>query len=607
MAAIDAAMLILALLASYALRFNFAVPYNHVALLRFVIPFTLAVEALFLYALGCNRAVWRWFSSSDLPRLMAALALATGVSLLCRAAFGGISPVRRFYPPIGIALTNFVFSTCALAGTRWLWRIASEPARRATSSTPVAIYGTGSPSLSVAYSLRNVANTSREVIGFIGEDHASVGATIQGLPVLAALPQSVEGAAALPAPVAEIIVPQNALDRDGMQRMLALARATGARLTVAPAISDAASAAGDFGSLRDADITDVLKRGILPSDTFASHREFLEGRSVLVTGAGGSIGSEIARQALAAGVSRLALVERGELALFNISRELASSPRAGAITRHVADVSDAPRISRILAAERPDVVFHAAAYKHVPLMEENVCEAVRNNILGTATLARECVAAGVGTFVLLSSDKAVEPSSVMGATKRVCELAIMDIARNCPGTRFTAVRFGNVLGSTGSVVPVFREQILAGGPVTITHPDMERFFMTIPEASSLTLVAAAMAPAFPGCAFVLEMGSPVKITTLAEDMIRLAGKVPGRDVKLAFTGVRPGEKLREQLTAPGESPEPTGDGRISRFRISPPPPGAIDALLASLAAATAAGDDAAARASIMAFAKGGPP
>lgn len=476
-AAIDAVLLLFALLAAYALRFNFAVPAHHVALMPLVFAFTIVLELALLSIFGCCRTAWHRFSGSDMPRILAPLAAATLVSLACRALFGRIE--HRFYAPISVSLMNFPFAICALAGIRWLRRMTAR---------------------------------------------------------------------------------------------------------------------------RGGDTSDILKRGEIPASTFAAHMKFVGGRRVLVTGAGGSIGSEIARQVLAAGPERLVLVERGELALFDISRELAASPNAAAVVRHLADIGDEPRMARILAEEKPDIVFHAAAYKHVPLMEENPCEAVVNNIFGTVALARQCATAGVGTFVLLSSDKAVEPSSVMGATKRVCELSIM--AMNGGNTHFTAVRFGNVLGSTGSVVPVFREQIRRGGPVTVTHPDMERFFMTIPEAASLTLVAAAMAADRPGCAFVLDMGKPVRITELAENMIRFAGKIPGIDIKIAFTGVRPGEKLRERLTADCETPEPTGDGRISSFSIAPPRKEALDALFAALRAAVEAGNGATARAALMAFAKG---
>lgn len=493
-ASADAVLLVFSLLAAYALRFNFAIPPHHVALLRLTLPFTVAIELALLGMFGCHRGLWRLFSVNDIPRLVAALSVSAAVSLLCRVAFSDFDP--PFYAPASVSLMNLALSICALAGARWL-RLLQEETGRATRPD--------------------------------GND------------------------------------------------------------PTAP--------------LRNASIADILKRGAISPPSFAEQRRFLAGRSVMVTGAGGSIGSEIARQALAAGVRRLVLVERGELALFEIGRELAASPLAGAVVSHLADVADGRRMARIIEREHPEVVFHTAAYKHVPMMEENEVEAVRNNVMASVAFARTCAEKGVGTFVLLSTDKAVEPSSVMGASKRICELAIMSMNGRAR-TRFTAVRFGNVLGSSGSVVPVFKEQILRGGPVTVTHPDMERYFMTTQEAASLTLMASALAADRPGHAFVLDMGAPIKITTLAEDMIRLAGKVPGLDIGIVFTGARPGEKMMEKLTAEGERLEPTGNSQISSFRIEPPSQGAVDSLLTSLAEAADAFDAAAIRSLLFSFEKG---
>ena len=599
-AAIDAALLSLSLLCAYALRFNFAIPDSHLRLIPSTLAATVLLELAFLAALGCHRTIWRLFSAQDIPRLLLALAVPSAVMLACRAVFGGCA--QRLYTPISVNLMNFALSLCAVAGVRWLFRTIADPRVAAPPESKCAVIaGTGPASLAIAYSLRNEVPPQRRVAGFIVESESSVGSNIQGLPVLAAI----EGGANLPRDVRidEIVVPQGAFGRSGMRRLLDLARSAGARMQVAPGYSSVLGAAAAESGLRFADITDVLKRGTVSAGDIASHRKFLEGRSVMVTGAGGSIGSEISRQALAAGASRLILVERGELALFNISGELESLPHSTAIVRHIADVGDRERMARIVAADRPEIVFHAAAYKHVALSEENVCEAVRNNVFGTIALAEVCAAAGVGTFVLLSSDKAVEPSSAMGATKRVCEIAVMGM--NGGVTKFTAVRFGNVLGSTGSVVPIFREQILRGGPVTVTHPDMERFFMTIPEAASLTLVAAAMAGDKPGRAFVLDMGEPVRISDLAEDMIRLAGKVPGRDVAVVFTGAHQGEKLREILISRGETAEATANPHISCFQVAGAGDSArLAAFLGALKARVASGDDAAAHSLLMSFAAG---
>jgi FlaA1/EpsC-like NDP-sugar epimerase len=301
---------------------------------------------------------------------------------------------------------------------------------------------------------------------------------------------------------------------------------------------------------------------------------------VMVTGAGGSIGSELTRQIARFAPSRLLLVERSENALFVVDRELRAMFPALTIVPVVADVGDAPRIHAVLARYRPAVVFHAAAHKHVPMMEDNPGEAVKNNILGTKTLADLCHQNAVGTFVMISTDKAVNPTSVMGATKRVAELYIQSLSARSE-TKFVAVRFGNVLGSNGSVVPIFREQIARGGPVTVTHPEMKRYFMTIPEAAQLVLQAGCMGQG--GEIFVLDMGEPVKIVDLARDVILLSGLRPGIDIHIEFTGLRPGEKLFEELSVDDENAQKTRHPKVFIGKLRTVDPELIAAQLDALA------------------------
>ena len=312
------------------------------------------------------------------------------------------------------------------------------------------------------------------------------------------------------------------------------------------------------------DLADLLGRPAVKLDTPEIQR-FIAGRRVLVTGAGGSIGSEICRQIMRFCPARLTLLDRSEFGLFEVDRELRARWLGGDLNAVIADIGDTDRISGVLDAERPHVVFHAAAHKHVPLMESNPGEAVKNNALGTHALARACVAAGVGHFVLISTDKAVNPSSVMGATKRCAEMFVQGLSRGDGGTRFSAVRFGNVLGSSGSVVPIFAKQIAAGGPVTVTHPQMRRFFMTIPEAAGLVMQAGATARG--GEIFVLDMGEQVPILDLAEAMIRRSGLRVGEDISIRFTGVRPGEKLEEELAGVDEPTLPTGHDKIRVWQL----------------------------------------
>ena len=323
------------------------------------------------------------------------------------------------------------------------------------------------------------------------------------------------------------------------------------------------------------ELADLLGRPAVNLDTPELQR-FLAGKRVMVTGAGGSIGSEICRQAMRFCPQRMLLLERAENNLFEIDRELREAWVGSDIRPYLADVCDPRRLAQVFAAEQPHVVFHCAAHKHVPMMELNACEAVRNNVFGTKAVADAALAAGVQAFVLVSTDKAVNPSSVMGATKRVAELYVQSLNRTHAGTeserhegpRFVAVRFGNVLGSSGSVVPIFQKQIEAGGPVTVTHPDMRRYFMTIPEASQLVMQAGAIARG--GEVFVLDMGEPVRILDLARELIRRNGLRPDEDIAVRFSGIRPGEKLYEELACDDDQTRPTAHEKIRVWRLPEP-------------------------------------
>jgi len=313
------------------------------------------------------------------------------------------------------------------------------------------------------------------------------------------------------------------------------------------------------------DVLDLLGRPAVDLDTPELQR-FLAGKRILVTGAGGSIGSEICRQAMKFCPRRLILIDRAENALFEIDRELNHRWVGADVAACVADIADEPRLQSIFAAERPQVVFHCAAHKHVPMMELNPGEAIKNNVLGTRMVADVAMAAGVAAFVMVSTDKAVNPTSVMGAAKRCAELYIQSLSdREDCRTRFVAVRFGNVLASSGSVVPIFRKQIEAGGPVTVTHPEMRRYFMTIPEASQLVMQAGAIGQG--GEIFVLDMGEPVRILDLAHEMIRRSGLVAGKDIEVRITGIRPGEKLYEELAGPTEKTRPTSHAKIRVWQL----------------------------------------
>ena len=343
--------------------------------------------------------------------------------------------------------------------------------------------------------------------------------------------------------IEEVVVTIENAQREFFVQLIEICRGIGVKVRVIPGLYQLLQGNYKISRIREVDIEDLLGREVVHLDEEAIGRT-IAGKRVMVTGAGGSIGSEMARQVAQFGPETLLLLERAEFALFEIDRELREAFPDSVIIPLVADINDELRLNSLFTLHRPEVVFHAAAHKHVPLMEHNPTEAIKNNCLGTSLLGETAGRCGVEAFVFISTDKAVNPTSVMGASKRLGELIIQDLNQRYP-TRFMAVRFGNVLGSTGSVIPVFRDQILKGGPVTITHPDMVRYFMTIPEAAQLVLQSGAMSRG--GEIFVLDMGSPVKILDLAEEMIRLSGLKPYENIDITITGIRPGEKLFEEL------------------------------------------------------------
>jgi FlaA1/EpsC-like NDP-sugar epimerase len=340
--------------------------------------------------------------------------------------------------------------------------------------------------------------------------------------------------------------------------ILAVCGAAGVPARTVPGIYELLEGSVAVSEVREIGLEDLLRRAPVSID-FDQVGGYLHGARVLVTGAGGSIGAELCRQVAAHQPEQLILLGHGENSIYRIRLELSERFPSLDVTPVIADIRDLPRMERVVARCRPTVVFHAAAHKHVPLMEQNPGEAVTNNVIGTRNVAQLAAAQGVERFVLISTDKAVNPVNVMGATKRVAELLVQDIAGRS-GRAFVAVRFGNVLGSRGSVVPLFQQQIAAGGPVTVAHPQVERFFMTIPEAVQLVMQAAGMGSG--GEIFVLDMGDPVRIVDLARDLVRLSGREPGRDVDIVFTQLRPGDKLGEELFASGETPHRTRHEKI---------------------------------------------
>jgi FlaA1/EpsC-like NDP-sugar epimerase len=505
-----------------------------------------------------NRGYWRYTSLHEVRRIVVANTLGS--------ILGG-AILFLFGPPIprSIYILEWLVSCFLTVGSRLTVRVASTPRRSFPAGGDrerTLIYGSGAAGLALVQELCHNPSLKCDVVGLIDDDPRKIGLSFHGKRVLGTGETLAAWARKLA--VQRVLIAMPSASGPQMVRILKFAVATGVGYKMVPSLGEALQKAELGKQIRAVAVEDLLGRKPVHLDQ-ERIRERIQGKVVMVTGAAGSIGSELCRQI--ARFDPLALVgfDAAETPLFQIERELASRfpqlnfrPEIGNITR-----SDTLR--RVMLRYQPSIVYHAAAYKHVPMMERHVFAAVENNIFGTYQLALAAVNYGVEDFVMISSDKAVRPTSMMGATKRAAELVIRSLQRE-GGTRFVAVRFGNVLGSNGSVVPIFKEQIAAGGPITVTHPEMSRYFMTIPEASQLVLQAFSIGKG--GEVFVLDMGDPVKIVDLARNLILLSGLRPDHDIKIQFSGLRPGEKLFEELNLHGEYLVPTSHAQIRSY-LSP--------------------------------------
>lgn len=526
-----------------------------------------------------ERSAWRFASMREVVGLVRNVTITTGLFLgLVFFVDRGVQLPRSVLP------LTWLLSLALLVGFRMVWRLPHDPSlaahflpswwpRPTSNRTPLLIVG---PMAAADRQLRMILGdpgTPFQPIGVITPHPEEVGLRLHGVPFIAALSTWLPAHSGLSARgvAAHAIVflddPVQAYDFT-TERIGELRRA-GHMLLKPQNLTEIDGAPGGANILKEIPLEDFLPRKPISLDA-APVKDLIAGRRVLVTGAGGSIGSEICRQLLALGCAHLSMVDHSEFQLFEIDRELQNVGTAAGRRAILANVRDAGRITEVVRAERPDLVFHAAALKHVALVENNPAEGVLTNVCGTWNVIQAAVAQNVAQFVLISTDKAVAPTNVMGATKCIAE-ALLGLA--VPGdTRMTAVRFGNVLGSAGSVVPIFREQIARGGPVTVTHPEVNRYFMTIPEAVQLVLHSAAIGAVSGTGAprkFLLEMGEPVKIADLARQMIELSGKVPDVDIMIEFTGLKPGEKLAEILSDEGEEVQPCTDGIVEVRSVDP--------------------------------------
>jgi FlaA1/EpsC-like NDP-sugar epimerase len=535
-------------IAAFWLRFNLDVPVEHHAAMFDPLPWVVLVHAAVFWALGLYRSLWRYASLPDLQRIV----IAVGISALAIPAFLALMQLLTLVPRTVYVLTPLLV-LMVMAGNRLAYRAWKEgrlaPIIVKPHAVPVLVLGAGGAALAL---LRELAGSAQwRVVGLLDDDAAKHGAAVAGVKVLGPVDRVAETAQRLG--VTQAIIAMPGATHGQRRHAVELCSAAGLSVMTVPALSDIVSGKVSVSALRAIELDDLLGRDPVQLDDAGLHG-LLNGKTVLITGAGGSIGAELCRQIARFGPGRIVFFDMCEFGLYSIEQEFRDTHPRVAIAAMVGDAKDERRVSELFERFRPQIVFHAAAYKHVPLMEEdNALEAVMNNVQGTITVARAAQRARATKMVLVSTDKAVNPTNVMGASKRLAELALQALQ---PGsfTHFVIVRFGNVLGSTGSVVPRFREQIARGGPVTVTHPDIQRYFMSIPEAAQLVLQAGLMGKG--GEIYVLDMGEPVKIADLAKEMIRLSG-LSETDIRIEYTGLRSGEKLYEEPLADAETTLPT--------------------------------------------------
>lgn len=569
----DVTAVIIAWWLAYFFCFNFSIPSYYLAPLLEILPWAVPVQAGIFLWFGLYRGLWRYASFPDLKRIFLAVILGALTVTLLLWLLGMLDGVPRsviFLKPMLLLLI--------MSGSRLVYRAWKERRLYSFGSNGgklVLVLGAGSTAMSLVKALA----TSKDwhIVGMLDDNPRKLGTRLHGIRVLGKIDDLPHWVQKLN--VAHAIIAMPSAPRRAHRHALEMCSAIGIKAMTVPSYADVISGKTTISQIRDVELDDLLGRAPVVLDNEGLHG-LLTGKTILVTGAGGSIGSELCRQIMPFKPDRLVLLELNEFALYNIEEEFRANYPDINMSFVIGDVKDQARLTQLFTQFRSAVVFHAAAYKHVPLMEnDNAWQAVLNNVKGTYVLARTAIDFGVEKFVLVSTDKAVNPVNVMGASKRLAEMVcqalqqfVLHSAKNCvPGekkeTCFVMVRFGNVLGSTGSVIPKFRHQIARGGPITITHPDITRYFMSISEAAQLVLQAGSMGGMKGGGEiFVLDMGDPVKITDLAKDLIRLSG-LSDDDIKIVYSGLRPGEKLHEELLAADENTLPTPHDKLRITRV----------------------------------------
>ena len=548
----DLLMIAVAWVGAYLVRFSIegsSEPYLNSALA--VLPAVIVIQWVFFWYFGLYRGIWRFASLPDLVRIIKAVAMGVLVMALALFFFSRLQHVPRSILPLYGAIL-----VALLGGPRLLYRWFKDHRLYTRSGKPVLIVGGGSAGEMLIRDMLRESESAYAPMGIVDDRRSNLGKEIQGIRVIGTceeIPELVKEYR-----VESIIIAMPSANTREMQRVVGFCEQTGIPFQTLPAMDAFISGATVIEKLREVSIDDLLGREPVTLD-WDTIRSGLSNHCVLVSGGGGSIGSELCRQIAQLNPSSLIVVDQSEFNLYTIDQELQQSFPKLQRSCCLVDVADETAVEHLVSCHKPDFIFHAAAYKHVPMLESHIREAVRNNVLGTRIMAVAADRHGCKSFVLISTDKAVNPANIMGASKRIAEIYCQNLNQRSE-TAFITVRFGNVLGSAGSVVPLFRQQIAAGGPVTVTHPKMSRFFMTIPEACQLIMQSGVMGKG--GEIYVLDMGESVSITYLAEQMILLSGKEPGKDIEIVYTGLRPGEKLYEELFHEREQLQGTAHEKI---------------------------------------------
>ena len=554
---LDAVILILMPILALMIRFEGVLPDKELTALLGWLPIFVVISLAVFVAYGIYHRIWHYARVRDLIAIVGAVSLSVAMMFVVDIFMG-------MHIPRSIYVLTWMLTIGGIGMSRLAFKINWDNwTGDADAKKHVLIVGAGDAGAMMVREIEQNDDAVLKIAGFIDDDPRKQGSKLSGFNVLGTTEEIVD--ICQKRSIDEIIIAMPSVSGDVVRRIAESCRQTGCEVKIMPSLFEMTDGHVNVRILRDINIEDLLRRDPIHLD-FAKITSYIAGKTVLITGAGGSIGSEISRQVSRVGAKEIILLGRGENSIYEIYQELKIKFPDQLYRTVIANITDKQRMTEVFGKYKPQVVFHAAAHKHVPLMEIQPAEAVRNNVFGTKNVAELADAYHSEIFVLISTDKAVNPTSVMGATKRCAELVLQEINQHSE-TKYVTVRFGNVLGSRGSVVPLFEKQIAAGGPVTITHPEMTRFFMTIPEAVQLVLQAGSQAEG--GEVFLFDMGKPVKIRDMACDLIQLHGLKPNQDIKLVYTGLRPGEKLYEELLTSEEGTASTKHEKIFKAKINP--------------------------------------